>query len=76
MIKKKKTKKVVEEEQPIKEQVKPFDNEIKENFDGQLEGTTSSIVTLTSTIVKKKIESLEKNQKVTNRKLDESKYDV
>ena len=73
---KKKAKKVVEEEQPIKEQVKPFDNEIKENFDGQLEGTTSSIVTLTSTIVKKKIESLEKNQKVTNRKLDESKYDV
>ena len=56
--------------------MKPFDNEIKENFDGQLEGTTSSIVTLTSTIVKKKIESLEKNQKVTNRKLDESKYDV
>ena len=71
---KEKTKHVVVEEQPAEDE-KIFGNVIKKNSDEEVEGRTLSTVPVTNTIVKK-IESLEKYQKVMNQQLNELKNDV
>ena len=71
---KEKGKQVVVEEQPIADE-KTSDNVIQENSDEEVEGRTLFTMSVTTTIVKK-IERLEKNQKVMNQQLDELKNDV
>ena len=71
---KEKGKQVVVEEQPIADE-KTSDNVIQENSDEEVEGRTLFAMSVTTTIVKK-IERLEKNQKVMNQQLNELKNDV
>ena len=71
---KEKAKQVAVEEQLVEDK-KTSDNVIEENFDEEVEGRTLSTMPVTTTIIKK-LESLEKNQKVMNQQLDEVKNDV